>query len=157
MKQPTALDVHEIMDRLPHRYPFLLVDRVVECIPGKSIVVTKNVSANEPHFTGHFPNHMIMPGVLIIEAMAQAAGLLAIATVKDQENEPDPDTIYYFVGIDKARFKRPVVPGDQLTISATITSMRASLQKFDARAEVDGQLVAKGELLTAPNKVGRDR
>jgi 3-hydroxyacyl-[acyl-carrier-protein] dehydratase len=154
MKQSTTLDVHEIMERLPHRYPFLLVDRVVECIPGESITVIKNVSANEPYFTGHFPDHMIMPGVLIIEAMAQAAGLLAIATVKEQEQS---GTIYYFVGIDKARFKRPVVPGDQLTIKATITSMRPSLQKFDARAEVDGQLVAKGELLTAPNKVGRDR
>ena len=154
MSQPTTLDVHEIMEQIPHRYPFLLVDRVVECIPGESIVVVKNVSANEPYFTGHFPDHMIMPGVLIIEAMAQAAGLLAIATVKEQ---PKSGTIYYFVGIDKARFKRPVVPGDQLTIKATITSIRASLQKFDARAEVDGQLVAKGELLTAPNKVGRDR
>jgi 3-hydroxyacyl-[acyl-carrier-protein] dehydratase len=154
MKQSTTLDVHEIMERLPHRYPFLLVDRVVECIPGESITVIKNVSANEPYFTGHFPDHMIMPGVLIIEAMAQAAGLLAMATVKEQEQSR---TIYYFVGIDKARFKRPVVPGDQLTIKATITSMRPSLQKFDARAEVDGQLVAKGELLTAPNKVGRDR
>lgn len=154
MKQPTTLDVHEIMEQIPHRYPFLLVDRVVECTPGKSIVVVKNVSANEPYFTGHFPDHMVMPGVLIIEAMAQAAGLLAIATVQDR---PQDGTIYYFVGIDKARFKRPVVPGDQLTIKATITSMRASLQKFDARAEVDGQLVAKGELLTAPNKVGRDR
>jgi 3-hydroxyacyl-[acyl-carrier-protein] dehydratase len=154
MKQPITLDVHEIMERLPHRYPFLLVDRVVECIPGESITVVKNVSANEPYFTGHFPDHMIMPGVLIIEAMAQAAGLLAMATVKEQKQS---GTIYYFVGIDKARFKRPVVPGDQLTIKATITSMRPSLQKFDARAEVDGQLVAKGELLTAPNKVGRDR
>lgn len=154
MKPSTSLDVHEIMDQIPHRYPFLLVDRVLECTPGESIVVIKNVSANEPYFTGHFPDHMIMPGVLIIEAMAQAAGLLAIATA---EGDPTRDTIYYFVGIDKARFKRPVVPGDQLTISATITSMRASLQKFDARAEVDGELVAKGELLTAPNKVGRDR
>ncbi|MEE8307039.1 MAG: 3-hydroxyacyl-ACP dehydratase FabZ [Gammaproteobacteria bacterium] len=153
MKQSTTLDVHEIMERLPHRYPFLLVDRVVECIPGESITVVKNVSANEPYFAGHFPDHMIMPGVLIIEAMAQAAGLLAIATVNEKKQS---GTIYYFVGIDKARFKRPVVPGDQLTIKATITSMRTSLQKFDARAEVDGQLVAKGELLTAPNKVGRD-
>ncbi len=132
MKQSTTLYVHEIMERLPHRYPFLLVDRVVECIPGESITVVKNVSANEPYFTGHFPDHMIMPAVLIIEAMAQAAGLLAIATVKDQEQS---GTIYYFVGIDKARFKRPVVPGDQLTIKATITSMRSSLQKFDARGE----------------------
>lgn len=153
MKQPNQLDVHEIMQRIPHRFPFLLVDKVIECTPGQSITAVKNVSANEPYFPGHFPNHMIMPGVLIIEAMAQAAGLLAIATV---DASPTLDTIYYFVGIDKARFKRPVVPGDQLIIKAAITSMRPSLQKFDARAEVDGQLVAKGELLTAPNKVGRD-
>jgi len=152
MKDSTSMDVHGIMEQIPHRYPFLLVDKVLECIPGEKIVALKNVSANEPHFTGHFPDHMVMPGVLIIEAMAQAAGLLAIATV---EGHPRSDTIYYFVGIDKARFKRPVVPGDQLTITVTITSMRASLQKFDARAEVDGKLVAKGELLTAPNKVGR--
>ena len=138
------MEIHDIMSYLPHRYPFLLVDRVISLNPGKDIVALKNVTINEPFFTGHFPNHPVMPGVLILEALAQAAALLSFRTV---DNPPGNDAIVYFAGIDGARFKRPVVPGDQLMLHAEITRHLKGIWKYKAHAEVDGQLVAEAELM----------
>ncbi len=139
-----TLEITEIMRHLPHRYPFLLVDRVLELVPGERVVAIKNVTMNEPHFPGHFPHHPVMPGVLIIEALAQAAGLLAFRT---SDKEPGPDTVIYFVGIDNARFKRPVVPGDQLRLEAEITRNMRGIWKFSARARVGDQLACEAELM----------
>lgn len=138
------MDIHEILEHLPHRYPFLLVDRVLSIDPNKSIVALKNVSINEPFFPGHYPHHPVMPGVLIIEAMAQAAALL---TFKSQGTKPDDKTVYYFVGIDNARFKRPVSPGDQLIFKVAIMFNKRGLWKFSAVAEVDGQVAAEAEIM----------
>lgn len=138
------MEITDIMRHLPHRYPFLLVDRVLELTPGERIVAVKNVTMNEPHFPGHFPHHPVMPGVLIIEALAQAAGLLAFKTA---DREVGPDTVIYFVGIDNARFKRPVVPGDQLRLEAQITRHLRGIWKFDARALVDGKLACEADLM----------
>jgi len=139
-----TMDITDIMRHLPHRYPFLLVDRVTEMVPGEKVVAIKNVTMNEPHFPGHFPHHPVMPGVLIIEALAQAAGLLAF---KSSDKEPGPHTVIYFAGIDNARFKRPVVPGDQLVMEATIIKHMRGIWKFSAKATVDGQLAAEAELM----------
>jgi 3-hydroxyacyl-[acyl-carrier-protein] dehydratase len=138
------MDIHEILKYLPHRYPFLLVDRVLSCEPGKDITALKNVTINEPFFNGHFPNYPVMPGVLVIEALAQTAGLL---TLKSVDAKPDEDSIFYFVGIDAARFKKPVQPGDQLILKATILRERVGIWKYAARAEVDGRVVAQAELM----------
>ena len=138
------MDIHEILQHLPHRYPFLLIDRVLSVEPGKNIVALKNVSINEPFFPGHYPHHPVMPGVLIIEAMAQAAALLSF---KSQGTKPDDNSVYYFVGIDNARFKRPVSPGDQLIIKAEILRNMRGLWKFKVVAEVDGLLAAEAELM----------
>jgi 3-hydroxyacyl-[acyl-carrier-protein] dehydratase len=138
------MDIHEIMKHLPHRYPFLLIDRVLSFEPGKSIVALKNVTINEPFFPGHYPHHPVMPGVLIIEAMAQASALSSFCS---QGTKPDENTVYYFVGIDGARFKRPVIPGDQLILKVEILRNARGLWKFKAIAEVDGQLAAEAELL----------
>jgi len=138
------MEITEIMRHLPHRYPFLLVDRVLELVPGEHVVAIKNVSMNEPHFPGHFPHHPVMPGVLIIEAMAQAAGLLAF---RSANKEVTADSVIYFVGIDNARFKRPVVPGDQLRLEARITKHIRGIWKFEARALVDGQLACEADLM----------
>jgi 3-hydroxyacyl-[acyl-carrier-protein] dehydratase len=138
------MDIHEILKYLPHRYPFLLVDRVLSCEPGKDITALKNVTMNEPFFNGHFPNYPVMPGVLVIEALAQAAGLL---TLKSVDAKPDEDSIFYFVGIDAARFKKPVQPGDQLILKATILRERVGIWKYAARAEVDGRVAAEAELM----------
>jgi 3-hydroxyacyl-[acyl-carrier-protein] dehydratase len=138
------MDIHEILKYLPHRYPFLLVDRVLSCEPGKDITALKNVTMNEPFFNGHFPNYPVMPGVLIIEALAQAAGLL---TLKSVSAKPDEDSVFYFVGIDAARFKKPVEPGDQLILKATILRERIGIWKYAARAEVDGRVAAEAELM----------
>ncbi|MDD5180425.1 MAG: 3-hydroxyacyl-ACP dehydratase FabZ [Gallionellaceae bacterium] len=138
------MDIHEILQHLPHRYPFLLIDRVLSVEPGKSIVALKNVSINEPFFPGHYPHHPVMPGVLIIEAMAQAAALLSF---KSQGTRPDDNSVYYFVGIDGARFKRPVSPGDQLILKVEILRNMRGLWKFSAVAEVDGQVAAQAELM----------
>ena len=138
----TTLDISRILSLLPHRYPFLLVDRVVECIPGERLVAVKNVTVNEPHFTGHFPERAVMPGVLIIEALAQATGLLAMETVT-----PDDHVIYLLVGIDKARFKRQVEPGDQLQLEAKLLKRRRDIWVFDCVASVAGQLVATAEIM----------
>ena len=145
-----CMDVKEIREYLPHRYPFLLVDRVTTLNLGESIVAYKNVTINEPFFNGHFPDHPVMPGVLVIEAMAQAAGILGFKTM---DKTPQDGSIYYFVGSDKLRFKRPVVPGDKLQLDAAIVSEKRGIWKFDCRASVDGQLVASATILCADRKV----
>ena len=145
------MDINEIQEYLPHRYPFLLVDRVVELdLEGKRILAYKNVSMNEPFFTGHFPGHSIMPGVLIIEAMAQAAGLLGF---KMMNTKAEDGTLYYFVGSDKLRFRQPVVPGDQLQLEATYLSNKRGIWKFACRAMVDGKEACAGEIICAEHKV----
>ena len=140
----TQMDIHEILQHLPHRYPFLLIDRVLEVTPGKNIVALKNVTINEPFFPGHYPHHPVMPGVLIIEAMAQAAAILSFKTMGAL---PSDDSVYYFVGIDDARFKRPVGPGDQVIFKVEIQSNRRGIWKYGAVAEVDGKLVAEANLM----------
>ena len=136
------LDINEIMKILPHRYPFLLVDRVTELEPGKRIVGIKNVSMNEPFFPGHFPDHPVMPGVLIIESMAQVACILALLSF----DESARSKITYFVGIDNARFRKPVVPGDQLRLELVATGKKRGIWSFTAQAYVDGKLVTDAEL-----------
>ena len=138
------MDIDEVLAHLPQRYPFLMVDRVKSCEPGKKIVVLKNVSANEPYFQGHFPGRPIMPGVLILEAMAQAAGILAFKTVG---HKPAENYVYYYAGIDDARFKRPVVPGDQLEVEAEVRASKRGIWKFSCAARVDGAVVAEAEIL----------
>lgn len=138
------MDIYAVMKQLPHRYPFLLVDRVIECVPGESLVAIKNVSANEPYFLGHFPGRPVMPGVIIIEALAQASGLLAFATA---DYSPDDDALLYFVGIDKARFRRPVEPGDQLLMTIRLLRTLKGIWKFETRAEVEGELVATADMM----------
>jgi 3-hydroxyacyl-[acyl-carrier-protein] dehydratase len=146
----TAMDIHEVLEHLPHRYPFLLIDRVLEVVPDERIVALKNVTINEPFFTGHYPHHPVMPGVLVIEAMAQASALL---TFKSSGTKPDNSTVYYFVGIDNARFKRPVGPGDQLILRMAITMNRRGMWKFTGTAEVDSHVVAEADLVcTMRNK-----
>ena len=144
------MDVKEIREYLPHRYPFLLVDRVLELNPGESIVAIKNVTVNEPFFNGHFPDHPVMPGVLIVEAMAQAAGILGFKKI---DKKPQDGSIYYFVGADKLRFKRPVVPGDQLRLEASVQSEKRGIWKFDVKATVDGDMVSSATILCADRKV----
>ncbi|MFV2003707.1 MAG: 3-hydroxyacyl-ACP dehydratase FabZ [Gammaproteobacteria bacterium] len=138
--------IEEIRKFLPHRYPFLLVDRVIDCIPGESISAIKNISVNEPQFTGHFPDQAIMPGVLIIEALAQTTGLLGFRTMSE---EPSDDLLYMLVGVDNIRFKRQVVPGDQLILKAKIERRSKIIWKFSCEASVDGELVTAASLLCA--------
>ena len=138
------MDIHQILKQLPHRYPFLLVDRVVELEKGKRILALKNVSMNEPFFTGHFPHRPVMPGVLMLEALAQAAALLAFDTLGVT---PDDKTVYYFAGIDGARFKRPVEPGDQLMLHAELDRMKSGIFKFKARATVGEELAVEAALI----------
>ena len=145
-----VMDVKEIREYLPHRYPFLLVDRVTELNLGESIIAYKNVTINEPFFNGHFPDHPVMPGVLIIEAMAQTAGILGFKTM---DKTPQDGSIYYFVGSDKLRFKRPVVPGDRLQLEASIRSEKRGIWKFECSASVDGELAASATILCADRKV----
>ncbi len=136
------MGINHIMERLPHRYPFLLVDRILACVPGERLLALKNVSMNEPFFQGHFPGKPVMPGVLIIEALAQTTCLLAL------ETEPShSDTIYLLAGVDKARFKRQVTPGDQLQLEATLLKRRRGIWVFGAEARVDGQLAASAEIM----------
>ncbi|MDH5552159.1 MAG: 3-hydroxyacyl-ACP dehydratase FabZ [Nitrosomonas sp.] len=146
----SGMDIHEILKYLPHRYPFLLVDRVISCEEGKDIVAYKNVSINEPFFPGHFPHHPVMPGVLIVEALAQAA---AILTLKTEGSQVDENSVYYFVGIDGVRFKRPVMAGDQLTLKVAIERQIKGLWKYSARAEVDGNLVTVAKLMCTSRNV----
>ncbi|WP_222707824.1 3-hydroxyacyl-ACP dehydratase FabZ [Zeimonas arvi] len=140
----TVMDIRAILEHLPHRYPFLLVDRVLELEKGKRIVAIKNVTINEPYFTGHFPYLPVMPGVLQIEALAQAAGILSFQTMG---RVSDQGSVYYFVGVDNARFKRPVVPGDQLRLEVEIVRIARSIWKYAGRTTVDGQLCAEAELM----------
>jgi 3-hydroxyacyl-[acyl-carrier-protein] dehydratase len=143
------LDIKGILERLPHRYPMLLIDRVLEMVPGTKIVAIKNVSINEPFFPGHFPHHPVMPGVLIVEAMAQAAALFSFAGGANGQGADSTKTAYYLVGIDKARFRRPVVPGDQLRIEVDALRLSRTICKYQGRAFVDGQEVASAELMCA--------
>lgn len=138
------MDIHQILKQLPHRYPILLVDRVLEIEKGKRIKALKNVSINEPYFSGHFPHRPVMPGVLMLEALAQAAALLAFDL---QGVTPDDKTVYYFAGIDGARFKRPVEPGDQLILDVQLDRMRAGIFKFKAVATVGGEIATEAELM----------
>jgi 3-hydroxyacyl-[acyl-carrier-protein] dehydratase len=138
------MDIHQILKQLPHRYPILLVDRVLEIDKGKRIKALKNVSINEPYFSGHFPHRPVMPGVLMLEALAQAAALLAFDTLG---TTPDDKTVYYFAGIDGARFKRPVEPGDQLILEVTLDRMKAGIFKFKACAKVGEEIAAEAELM----------
>jgi 3-hydroxyacyl-[acyl-carrier-protein] dehydratase len=142
-----TLDINDVLRQLPHRYPFLLVDRVLEYEPGKSIRALKNVTYNEHFFTGHFPHRPVMPGVMVIEALAQAAGILAFRTA---DIVPNVNTRFYFVGIDKARFRKPVEPGDQLILKATLERQVRGIWKFSTVAEVDGKEVASAEMMVAP-------
>ncbi len=144
------MDIHEILKHLPHRYPFLLVDRVLSCEPGKSIHAYKNVSINEPFFVGHFPHHPVMPGVLIMEALAQAAGILSFKTMGEM---PSDDSVFYFVGIDNARFKKPVSAGDQLHFHVDITRQMRGIWKYRAVAKVDGEVVAEADLMCAKRDI----
>ncbi len=138
------MNIQEVLEYLPQRYPFLMIDRVKMCEPGKRIVALKNVTANEPHFQGHFPGRPIMPGALILEAMAQAAGVLMFRTM---EHRPNENFVYYLGGIDKARFKRPVVPGDQLEIEVVLQWLRQAVAKFRCAARVDGSVVCEAEIM----------
>jgi 3-hydroxyacyl-[acyl-carrier-protein] dehydratase len=147
MSKSLTLGIEAIMKQLPHRYPFLLVDRVLECIPGQHITALKNVTFNEPYFTGHFPHRPVMPGVIIIEALAQAAGILAFKTVGVV---PDEKTRFFFVAIDKARFRKPVEPGDQLILKVTLGRALKGIWKFHAHAEIGGVEVASAEIMLAP-------
>jgi 3-hydroxyacyl-[acyl-carrier-protein] dehydratase len=151
MTDPIKFDIHDILLRLPHRYPFLLVDRVLECVAGQTIRALKNVTYNEPFFPGHFPHRPVMPGVIIIEALAQAAGILTFTTLGIIPNE---DTKFYFVGIDKARFRRPVEPGDQLILTAKIERNLRGIWKLSAAAYVGDDEAAHAELMIAP-EVGK--
>jgi len=138
------MDVYEVMKHLPHRYPFLLIDRVLEVVPGESVVAIKNVTINEPFFPGHFPQRPVMPGVMIMEAMAQASGMLAYRTDPSLE---EPGSLYFFVGMDKVRFKRQVEPGDQLRLEVNLTRTRRGMWMFSGKALVDGQVAAIGDLI----------
>jgi len=138
------MDIRDILEHLPHRYPFLLVDRILELDPGKRVVGLKNVTFNESFFAGHFPHHPVMPGVLIIEALAQTAAMLAFRTAG---RKPDDKSVIYFVGIDNARFKRPVVPGDQLMLHAELTRSMRGIWKFSTLAKVGDAIVAEADLM----------
>ena len=140
----SSMDIHEILDHLPHRYPFVLVDRVLSMELGKEITAIKNVTINEPFFPGHFPYHPVMPGVLIIEAMAQAAAILSFKTMNVK---PSDDSVYYFAGIDNARFKKPVSPGDQIVLNVKIDRILKGIWKYSGVARVDGAIVAEAQMM----------
>lgn len=145
-----TMDIHEIMKRLPHRYPFLMVDRVVEIERGKRILALKNVTMNEPFFTGHFPARPVMPGVMMLEALAQAAAILAFDNL---DVRPDDKTVFYFVGIDNARFKRPVEPGDQLMLNAKLDRSKAGIARFSTFATVGDATVVSADLMCTMRRV----
>lgn len=144
------MDIHEILKKLPHRYPILLVDRVLDVQKGERIRALKNVSINEPFFNGHFPHRPVMPGVLMLEALAQAAALLAFETL---DVVPDDNTVYYFAGIDGARFKRPVEPGDQLILDVSLLRMKAGIFKFAAKAWVGEEVAVEAELMCTMRRI----
>lgn len=145
-----VIEIGEILRRLPHRYPFLLIDRAIDYVPNKSIRGIKNVTINEPFFPGHYPHHPVMPGVLVIEALAQTAAILSFKTLG---SGPDKDSVYYFVGIDNARFKRPVVPGDQLIFEVSLLANKRGLWKFSAAAKVEGAVAAEADLMCTVRSV----
>lgn len=147
MSEAFSMDINAVLKQLPHRYPFLLVDRVTACVPGESIEAIKNVTVNEPFFPGHFPYRPVMPGVMILEALAQAAGILAFKTAGVV---PDQETRFYFVGIDAARFRKPVEPGDRLVLKAKLERAIRGIWKFSTVAEVDGKEVASATMMVAP-------
>ena len=147
MSDGFPMDIQAVLAQLPHRYPFLLVDRVIDCVPGKRIEAIKNVTVNEPFFPGHFPGRPVMPGVMILEALAQAAGILAFKTAGVV---PDENSRFFFVGIDKARFRRPVEPGDRLVLKATLERAIRGIWKFETVAEVDGTVAASATMMVAP-------
>ncbi|ADI29706.1 MULTISPECIES: 3-hydroxyacyl-ACP dehydratase FabZ [Methylotenera] len=142
--ESTSMDIHEILEHLPHRYPFVLIDRIVSLELGKEITALKNVTINEPFFPGHFPHHPVMPGVLIVEAMAQAAAVLSFKTMGAK---PSDDSVYYFAGIDSARFKKPVSPGDQVILNVKIDRILKGIWKYSGVARVDGVVVAEAEMM----------
>ena len=146
------MDIHEILKRLPHRYPILLVDRVLELETGKRIKAVKNVTMNEQFFVGHFPHRPVMPGVMMLEALAQAAAILAFDALGI--TRPDDSTLFYFAGIDNARFKRPVEPGDQLVLNATIERSRAGIVKFATFATVGDAVAVEADLMCTMRRVG---
>jgi len=141
-----SMDIRQVLEYLPHRYPFLLIDRVIECKLGESLTGIKNVTFNEPYFTGHFPNKPVMPGVLILEALAQATGILAFRT---SNARPTDGSLYYLVGIDEARFKQVVIPGDQLVLKVDVIKAKRGVWKFNGEASVDGNVVATAVLMCA--------
>ncbi|CAN1528148.1 MAG: 3-hydroxyacyl-ACP dehydratase FabZ [Sulfuritalea sp.] len=143
-KNSTSMDIHAILDHLPHRYPFVLIDRVISIELSKEIVALKNVTINEPFFPGHFPYHPVMPGVLIVEAMAQAAAILSFKTMGVK---PSDDSVYYFAGIDSARFKKPVSPGDQIVFNVKIDRILKGIWKYSGVARVDGNVVAEAQMM----------
>jgi len=145
-----GMDIHDVLKHLPHRYPFLLIDRVLECIPGKSLIALKNVSYNEPYFTGHFPQRPVMPGVLILEALAQATGILAF---RSTESVPSDGALYYLVGIDNGRFKQPVEPGDQLILEVELSRNVRNIWKFSTEARVGNEVVASADVMCASKEV----
>jgi 3-hydroxyacyl-[acyl-carrier-protein] dehydratase len=146
-----TLDIYEVLQHLPHRYPFLLVDRVLDCRLGESLTAIKNVTYNEPYFQGHFPHRPVMPGVLILEALAQATGILAFRT---NGTRPDNGSLYYFVGVDEARFKQPVEPGDQLILQVDVLKAnKRGVWKFNGEARVDDKVVASAVLMCAERTV----
>ncbi len=146
----SPMDIHEIMEHLPHRYPFLLIDKVIDYKVGEFLHGVKNITINEPCFTGHFPNRPVMPGVLILEALAQATGVLGFKTMG---KKPDNKSLYYFVGIDKARFKRPVEPGDVVHLHVKQLKVRRDIWFFSAEATVDGKVVCAAELMCAHKEI----
>lgn len=145
-----SMDIYEVLKHLPHRYPFLLIDRVLDFRKDEYLIALKNVTFNEPFFPGHFPHRPVMPGVLILEAMAQATGILAFKTT---ESVPSEDSLYYFVGIDEARFKQPVEPGDQLVMEVRKLTMKRNVWKFSAEAKVDGKVVCSAVLMCAQKEI----
>lgn len=140
------MDIQDVLEYLPHRYPFLLIDRVLDYEPGKHLKAIKNVSVNEPFFPGHFPERPIFPGVLIMEALAQATGILAF---KSSDTKPSKNSLYFFAGIDNCRFKQPVIPGDQLILEVEVVKSKRGIWKFNAQAKVEDKVVASAELMCA--------
>ena len=147
-----SMDIHEILDHLPHRYPFVLVDKVISMELGKEITAIKNVTINEPYFPGHFPYHPVMPGVLIVEALAQAAALLSFKTM---DTKPTEDSVYYFAGIDNARFKKPVNPGDQIILHVKIDRILKGIWKYAGTATVDGEIVAEANMMCILKEIAK--
>ena len=147
-----SMNIHEILDHLPHRYPFVLVDKVTSMELGKEITAIKNVTINEPYFPGHFPYHPVMPGVLIVEALAPAAALLSFKTM---DTKPTEDSVYYFAGIDNARFKKPVNPGDQIILHVKIDRILKGIWKYSGTATVDGDVVAEANMMCILKEIAK--